>query len=66
MYNNYRWSIRYFIQRVKQDPIKYIRPVVFVIWSVYCLYRLSYARTVLEAVKFGVFSIINAILRSRK
>lgn len=65
MYNNYRWSIRYWFQLFKQDPLKYILPVASVIWSVYCIYRLTYARTVIEAVKYGVFSILNAIARGK-
>ena len=66
MYNNYRWSIRHLIQLFKEDPIRYILPVVSVIWGFYCVYRLAYARTVIETVKYGVFSILNAIQRSRK
>lgn len=66
MYDKYRWSISYFVARFKQDPIKYILPVASVVWSFYVVYRLAYARTVLEAVKYGVFSILNAIQRTRK
>lgn len=66
MYNNYRWSIQHMIQLFKQDPLKYILPVASVIWGFYVVYRLAYARTVIEAVKYGAFSIISAIQRTRK
>ncbi len=56
----------YWIHRFKQNPLGFILPVAMVIWSIYSVYRLSYARTVLEAVKWGSFSIINAIGRSKK
>ena len=47
----------------RRDPFSIILPVAMVLWSIYCVYKLSYARTVLEAVRWGSFSIINAIVR---
>ena len=56
----------YWIHRFKQDPLSFIIPVLSVIGPIYFAYRLAYANTVLEAVKFGVWVITGAIWRSKK
>lgn len=56
----------YWIHRFKQNPLSFILPVASVLWSIYCVYRLANARSVLEAVKYGSFSIINAVRSSKK
>ncbi len=56
----------YWIHRFKQNPLGFILPVASVLWTLYCGYRLAYARTVLDAVKYGSFAIINAVWRSKK
>lgn len=60
MYRNY-W-----VHEIKRDPLKFILPVASWIWAIYCTYRLAYAITVLEAVKFGAFGIMAALGRSKK
>lgn len=50
----------------KRDPLAIILPVAMVLWLVYCVFKLTYARSVLEAVRWGSFSIINAIMRRPK
>jgi hypothetical protein len=56
----------YWMHRFKQNPLAVILPVASALWAIYTVYRLSYARTVLEAVKYGSFSIINAVRSSKK